>query len=303
VIASATMSSLRWLGLAFTAAIAAASFAACKSGSTSTGGGGTSTGGAGGTGSGGVLSTSSSSSGMPDAGLLECVGKYSNVPKGECDLWLQDCPPGETCRPAASGGDYTTQCAPGGGLKTAGEVCYSANECAEKLYCIAGKCSPVCCRDNAAGCNGAICDINVKIGQYEAFFCHYAPRCELLTANACPDGLDCHIEDPKQGLATCAEPSGNPAPDLGPCQFLNDCEDMQQCYSFGSSATCHYYCWTNAAPGAAPGLGGCPEHQACKTTFGGQKVDYGVPNLGLCFSDGTGPDGGSDGGPKDAAAD
>src|SRR5262249_40588594 len=156
-----------------------------------------------------------------------------------------------------------------------GEDCSAPNECAEKLYCISGKCSPVCCRDNAAGCNGAICDISAQVGQYEMFFCHYAPKCTLLTDDACPAGLDCHIEDVTQGLATCGVPSGTVSPDLGACQFLNDCANMEQCWS----GACHFYCWPNAAPGTAPGLGGCPAHQICKTAAGGQKIDYGVPNL------------------------
>jgi hypothetical protein len=286
------MSLLRWLGASFAVAIAAASFAACKSSGASTGGaGGTGTGGAG-TG-GALVTTSSSSSGsMPEAGL-ECKGTYGSVPKGECDLWLQDCPPGQTCKPAQSGSDYTTQCVAGGGLKTGGEECFAPNECAEKLFCVSGKCSPVCCRDNAAGCNGAICNISAQVGQYELFFCHYAPKCTLLTENACPEGLDCHIEDAIQGLATCGEPSGTPAGDMGGCQFINDCPNMEQCYN----GTCHFYCWANAAPGTAAGLGGCPEHQVCKTSAGGKKIDYGVSGLGLCFSDGTiEPDAGSDAG-------
>ena len=46
----------------------------------------------------------------------------------------------------------------------------------------------------------------------------------------------------------------------------------------------------------AAGLGGCPTGQECRSSYGGKSIDFGVPNVGLCFSDGSTP-------PKDAGSD
>jgi hypothetical protein len=302
------MSVHRWLGASFAAAIALA-FAACSNGNHGTSGGE-------GTGAGGAASSSSSSSssasGMPEAGPLVCSGSSSNIPKGGCDMLQQDCKvPGQTCRPYQTGTNYITACLGGAGLKAAGEDCYSDAECAEKLFCVGGKCSPVCCRTTGEPCGGAICDLSVPFGPYTAFFCHYAPKCTLFADNACEPGYDCHIEDATQGLATCGAPNGTTAPDLGSCTFINDCGNMEQCYkSSANQGECHYYCMLSAAPGTPAGKGGCPPGQGCFSKWAGNPVDFGVPGNGLCFPTGSPPpDGGpgdagpGDAGPGDAATD
>lgn len=268
----------RWVGIWFAAGmVAACSSSETPATSTPT----TSAGGAGG--SSGVT-TSSSAGGAGGEVPLMCFAQYTTVPKGECDLLKQDCPLGSTCAPMPSDGDYVSMCKPSAGLKSAGETCYSEAECKAKLFCVAGKCAAVCCRDDNRPCNGGICDITVPFGIRKVYFCHYAPKCDLLTPNACPLGLGCHIEDKDQGLATCVAPSGTPAPDLGPCLYLNDCDDMEQCYATGTSgtSTCHYYCFLSGSS-AAPGLGGCPDGQTCQSSYQGKAIDFGVPNVGLCF--------------------
>jgi len=308
MIRSRSMSVHRWLGASLAAAIA---FAACKSGHQGGTGG---TGGDGADAVGGASSSSassSSSSGVPEAGPIVCSGASSTVPKGGCDMLQQDCKvPGQTCRPYATGTDYITACLGGAGLKGAGEVCYNDPECAEKLFCIGGKCSPVCCRTTGEPCGGAICDLSVAFGKYTTFFCHYAPKCTLFADDACAPGFDCHIEDPMQGLATCGAPNGTTSPDQGPCKFINDCGDMEQCYSTAANqGQCHYYCIVNGPPGTPAGKGGCPAGQACFGTWAGNSVDFGVPGNGLCFSTSSPPpdagpgDAGGDAGPDDAGGD
>src|ERR1700749_1632102 len=99
-------------------------------------------------------------------------------------------------------------------------------------------------------------------GAGHMLFCRYAQKCELFMENACPMGFGCRIEDTNQGLATCGQPSGAFAPDLGTCKFLNDCADMEHCYASGGTSTCHYYCKV-AGSSEGPGLGGCPTGQIC----------------------------------------
>jgi hypothetical protein len=284
----------RWLGVSLAIAIAAA-FSACGNGTQTTTATGT-TSGTGGAGTGGATTSVASGTGGAaiDAGPIVCKSpsSYSTVPKGSCDILQQDCPPGKTCAPVQVGADFQTACLGGTGLKTAGEVCYSDGECDATLFCIAGKCSPVCCRDNDEPCNGGICNINVAFGTHNIYVCHFAAKCDLLTANACPPGLDCHIEDAKQGLATCGEPNGPTVPELTTCMFLNDCATMQQC--FVKDSLCHYYC-NPSDTSPPPGLGGCPVGEACQIKYNGKALDLGVAGIGLCFPDGSGPkDAGTD---------
>lgn len=301
------MSFPRWLGLSFAAAIAAA-FGACSNASGETGGAAaTITGGSGGAGGSGgdttIITTTTTTT--PEAGPIECKGLSTNVPKGDCDALQQDCPPGQSCRPAFVDGGYVTNCAISTGLKTAGEACNTVSECVDGLFCILDKCTPVCCRDDSVPCAGGICNVSAKYGSYNMYFCHYAPTCDLLTPNACATGLECHIEDVKQGLATCGEPSGAKAPNLGPCNFINDCGNMQQCQgpTTNNPGVCRYYCWLDAQGGTPAGLGGCPEGQSCKNKVGTATLNFGVPGLGLCFLDATTPDGGTDGGDAGDAGD
>jgi hypothetical protein len=294
------MSFPRWLGLSFVAAIAAA-FGACSSGSDGTGGDTTTVvGGSGGSGGSGSTTTiiTTTTTPTPEAGPIECKGLSTNVPKGDCDALQQDCPLGQSCRPAFVDGGYLTSCAVSTGLKTAGETCNSISECTDGLFCVLDKCTPVCCRDDNEPCAGGICNVSAKYGTYNMYFCHYAPTCDLLTPNACATGLQCHIEDVSQGLATCGEPSGANAPNLGSCNFINDCGDMQQCQgaTTNNPGVCRYYCWLDSAPGTPAGLGGCPDDQTCKNKVGTSTLNFGVPGLGLCFANNPNADAGTDGG-------
>lgn len=279
----------RWIGAALVA------LACCKSSPPATkGGGGAAT----------TTITVTTSSAEPDAGPLTCAGNASTVPLGACDPLQQDCPPGKTCRP--NGSQYTTACMPANGLKSASEACASDKECDAKLFCVFGKCSPVCCPESNEPCGSGLCDATQSYGSYLIYFCHFAPRCNLLTEGACEPGTGCHIEDGKQGLATCSAPAATATGDQGACKYINDCPDMEQCWGPpGGQSVCHFLCWTDASGDALPGLGGCPAGQTCRNKSGNASINYGVAKLGLCFADaapvdaGTG-DAGAGGAPVDA---
>jgi hypothetical protein len=276
----------RWIGAALTA------LACCKSSPPATSGGGGAT-----TTSTAAITTTTA----PDAGPLTCPGSAGTMPTGVCDPLQQDCPPGKTCRP--NGATNATTCVPAYGLKTASEACSAHDECDAGLFCVFGKCAPVCCPDTNEPCGSGICDATQTYGPYRLTFCHFSPRCSVLTEDACEPGTGCHVEDAKQGLATCSTPAATAVGDQEACKYINDCPDMEQCWGPpGGQALCHFLCWTDAANDALAGLGGCPAGQTCRLKSGSASVSYGVPKLGLCFADAA-PDGGApDGGAPDGGA-
>jgi len=290
------MTAQRWLGVSLAIGIAAAAFTSCKSStaptsaSTASGSGGAGTGGASGGSGGGT-------GGSADAGPLVCLQSYTNIKTGPCSLLDQNCAAGYTCVPALSNGTVTTTCTFSTGLKSAGEDCYSATECDAKLICIgqsatqAGKCTAFCCpAEPYEPCNGGICNEQVNFGNGAlAYVCSYAPRCTLLTANACAPGSDCYLETAAgQGIAVCLAPSSAMGGELSVCSYLNDCASMQSCFGIGGgTSVCLDYCaLTGSTTGAAPGLGGCPANEACESTYNGQPITIGVPNIGLCIPKG-----------------
>jgi hypothetical protein len=310
----------RWLGvtLALALGMAAGAFTSCKRAVMSAGAGGRD-GGAGTGGSGGAQAATTTGTGgaTGDGGPIVCTVAYTNIPKtGPCDLLAQDCPPGSSCKVTSGTTGATTVCAPAGGIKTANEDCYGPDECDAKLTCVGlsknhpGKCVAFCCPDGRnLPCNGGICNEQVDFGGGSlAFVCAYGKRCQLLTADTCPAGYDCHVEAAAgQGVAVCFEPSPTPVPELGACHYINDCGNMQDCYgAAGNNAgICLYYCALSGPnTGAAPGLGGCPKGETCQTVYQGQTIDTGVDGVGLCIPNGgiTMPDAGADGG-ADAGGD
>ncbi|HSN99604.1 MAG TPA: hypothetical protein VLS89_15020 [Candidatus Nanopelagicales bacterium] len=262
-----------WIALLCAGALAACSSDVASTSETTTttttttgpGGGG----GAGGAGGGG--NTTSSGGGQ---GPIACSGSHSTVPEGQCDLLQQDCPPGQTCEPSEFNGNWSTRCRTSNGLKGAGVPCFGATECAAGLFCVdvSGVCSPICCPDNGDPCGGGQCIVESGYGPYFTMMCAFDPACDLFQPDACEGGRQCHVTDGVQGLATCVAPSSQPAGEGEACSYLNDCGDMQHC----EGNLCRYYCLLDAAPGTAPGLGGCPGGQACA------ERDYGIQGVGIC---------------------
>jgi hypothetical protein len=115
------------------------------------------------------------------------------------------------------------------------------------------------------------------------------------------------------GVAICFEPSPTPMGELGSCLYINDCGDMQECYQPNNpnGGTCLYYCaLTGPKTGQPPGLGGCGPNEKCLSSYQGQAISLGIPNVGLCIPNGglgqmmdAGTDAGSGDAGDDAAAD
>jgi hypothetical protein len=255
----------------------------CKSSATGSGGGGQ--GGATSSSGVGLAGVGGTNAGGADAGPLSCAEVDSTVPKGECDLLAQDCPPGQTCRANSDAAPTTTVCVAGTGLKGLGEDCKAHEECQAGLICV-NQCTAPCCRATNQPCGGGQCNLqlNYNNGDY-TFVCAFDKSCKLLEPNACPQGYGCHVDDPNQGLATCTKPSAKMAKDLDPCKFLNDCPSMEDCHdlSDGTGAHCHMYCYTDMSRGeGTPGYGGCPTGQSCITSLNSVPIDLGLPGIGLC---------------------
>jgi hypothetical protein len=275
-----------------------AGLGACKGGAGSGHGGAGGAGGETGTSTTFTATTSSTTDDAGgDGGPIVCLASYSNFPhNGPCNLINQDCNPGYTCLPTTTSAGVSTACKPAAGLKGVNELCYSAGECDAKLTCIGqsgthpGNCLAFCCNDSSnEPCNGGICNLKVDFGNgYFAYMCSYGQRCQILTADACPPGFDCHVETAAgAGVAVCIAPSPNPAPELGACNYLNDCGSMQECYANGSSSVCLYYCdLSGPNTMAAPGLGGCPTGETCASSYDGQTINTGVTGVGLCIPTG-----------------
>jgi hypothetical protein len=261
-------------------------------------GGTTSGSGASGPGSGG--GTTSTATGMGGAGTttttttstssgpLMCPSAVTNIPVGECDLFLQDCPnTNQTCAfvDAGAGGgggaSTTTACVTANGLKTLGQDCANQGECAAGLFCIGdpGKCTAACCPDTDEPCMGGSCNQIINVGgtapnELTFMACSFAAMCTLFTPDSCVAGEDCHLDGP--GFATCSQPSPTPKMEGEACMYVNDCGDSQICAgNMTDGYFCRYLCQIGSS--AAAGLGGCPANQTCDGGF-----DTGFTDVGLC---------------------
>jgi hypothetical protein len=239
-------------------------------------------------GSGGATSSSSAASSSMSASStgggtpVTCPASsddYSTLGMGTCDLLAQDCAnPAEACEPASVNGVFKPKCVEGDGLKGVKTPCSASSECQGGLYCVFGMCSPVCCPETNAPCEGGSCNVefsgdtnNYGAGNY-ILLCSFLVQCQLLVADACAAGTECHVQDAGTGLALCVPPNGANVPEGGACNYVNDCGDMQECYG----GACRYYCRVSDGGTGTPGLGGCPSGQACLA------VDYGVEDVGIC---------------------
>ena len=279
--------------LAIVAALAAsvaASAGACSKSSDGGGGAPASSGSFGGFGGAGGFATSMTgvttgpASGSGGTGGGDCSVTVTNIPTGDCDIFLQDCPVGQTCQPNTFTSTPTsTVCAPSTGLKGPGEACMVNDECAPGLFCV-DECTPACCQatNYLRAAAAPATSTSRSAATSPVRMCAYDKSCNLLTADACAPGTECHISDATQGLATCSTPSAQEVDEGGPCTYINDCHDMQACYDTGNGAgtSCHWYCFVDPTRGApTPGLGGCPAGQRCVSSATGV---FGIPGVGVC---------------------
>lgn len=223
------------------------------------------------------MTGSSASSGSGGGGPVQCTDVYSDVPVGDCDLLQQNCQAGFACRPAQAGGSYTTTCVASSGLKGQATACADIDECEAGLFCVFGKCTPVCCTSDPNACGGGTCNVDVTIGSYFMRVCAFPQSCQLFMPNACPPGEECHLADTMQGLAVCIAPSGpNQVNEGEMCAYLNDCHETQMCITENMMGVCRYNCDLTNWQTLQPGLGGCPAGRTC------QNVGFMPPNVGIC---------------------
>lgn len=217
-------------------------------------------------------STSTTTSGSGGGQNISCTpGENTNIPEGECSLLNQNCPAGTGCEPV--NGATTTGCVQGG-LKEAGMACTNTNECAGGTACVFDKCAPFCCPENHQPCGGGFCNVNINYGDGAfAYVCSFPAVCELFEDDQCGANEDCHpMWD--QGIATCTQPSGNPAAEGEDCSFINDCGDMQSC----TGGKCRYACDLVNYETLDAGKGGCADAtQSCVQVSNNQ-----IPGVGVC---------------------
>jgi hypothetical protein len=223
----------------------------------------------------------------PDAVLVEppdprppCEGTYSTVPKGECDVYLQDCEGSDLCVVASDGSDYLTLCSPSFGGKGIGEPCSIQTECDTSLLCSYGACAPVCCPTSHVPCGeGGLCASLQTYGDHQVYRCVYGEPCELFVPDACAElGEVCRILL-GYDAALCLPASGLQE-EGGSCDTTTDCTESLMCWKPVSNqpGTCRYNCLFDVPPATPPGSGGCPPGQNCA------KVITGIENYGVCVS-------------------
>lgn len=234
-----------------------------------------------------VQSTAMSSS---STGPLECSDEVTNI-TGNCDLFLQDCPPGETCQVFAHPDDPTlafADCA-ADGLVGLGQPCMPG-ECQHGMICIQ-TCTFACCpADAEVGANTpcgdlGTCTLNIDFQGTTSHMmvCAYDEVCSLFQPDSCPAGKDCHYGGP--GFTSCSVPSPGDFMDGEVCEGNgNDCPDSAICIDSDpddmvDENICRYFCQTGSAQPA--GLGGCPAGQSCNAKI----YDFGFMDdtLGFCL--------------------
>ncbi len=231
--------------------------------------------------------TSTTTGGSTSSGPLMCDVEVTNI-TGNCDLFLQDCPDGETCIVFGDPQDPTiaiADCAESG-LVGLGQPC-EPGDCQEGMIC-AGTCTYACCPlDATVGANEpcGIGSCNLELTYTgttsHVMVCTYDEVCVLFDPDSCPANKDCHYQS--TGLTICSVPSPNNYMDGDVCDgFANDCPDMAICIDevpsdMDMTEVCRYFC--EEGSNAAPGAGGCPAGQSCNV----DTYDFGFPNVGFCL--------------------
>ena len=236
-----------------------------------------------------VSSVSSTAMASTSTGPSECSEEVTNI-SGNCDLFLQDCPAGETCIVFGDANDPTlafSDCADDG-LVGLGQPCMPG-ECQHGMIC-AGTCTFACCPADAdVGANQpcgdlGLCNLNLMFEGTTSHMmvCTYDEICSLFQPDSCPNGKDCHYGGP--GFTSCSVPSPGNFMDGQTCEGNgNDCADSAICIDEVPGApeelVCRYFCQQGS--NEPPGLGGCPVGQGCNTTT----YDFGFMDdtIGFCL--------------------
>jgi hypothetical protein len=219
----------------------------------------------------------------------------------ECDIFVQDCRPGEKCTGWADDGGSSvnaTKCVPvaddPGGI---GEPCHvqgsplsGIDDCELGVYCwnvdpktLEGICVAWCvgdesnpqCEDPSLEC--PIC------GDSCLPLC--VPMCSPL-AQDCPEGSACY---PAQDAWDCApDASGEQGGYGDPCEFLNVCDPGLICLDSSAVPACEgtFGCCSEACDTTDPAgdlqCAGAAEGQTCQPWYEEGAAPLGYENLGVC---------------------
>ena len=153
-----------------------------------------------------------------EAGLgLGACGQV--VQAGECDLFLQNCDPGEACYPTETEPECYSA-----GFKPEGGECNYANDCQEGLLCIGSdnRCHVMCSVDNSVDPKCSDCasgHSSPLAGQANLGVCTPPPDdCDLF-AQDCREGLACYPDS--TGVGSCLTAGGTAAG--AACTSGNEC--------------------------------------------------------------------------------
>ncbi|MCX4241144.1 ribulose phosphate epimerase [Paraliomyxa miuraensis] len=220
----------------------------------------------------------------------------------ECDLYAQDCPPGEKCMPWANdGGPFwnATRCSPiaedpgapgdpcmveGSGVSgiddcELGSMCWNVDPETNEGSCVAlcsGSVSNPYCEDP-----GTYCAISA-----DEFFELCLPQCQPVEQD-CPDGQACY---PIQDRWSCApDASGDMGAYGDPCEFINVCDPGLVCLSTeaappglpceGAFGCCLEVCALSLGDAQCSGVA---EGEICQPWYEEEATPFGYDDVGVC---------------------
>ncbi len=214
----------------------------------------------------------------------------------ECDIWTQDCPPGEKCAPWVHEGNYwtATRCVPvdpkpnepgevctaeaGGnsGIDSCmhGSMCWDVDpktgEGVCVAHCVGSEAAPVC-EDPATTCSIS----------GDGFLTLCLPACNPLDPEACETDEGCYSID--TGFICASDGSGKGGGVFEPCEFINGCDAGLSCVGAerldicDAPGCCTPYCDLNAPV--------CPDLTACNPYVDAGEVSPGSEHVGSCSDD------------------
>ncbi len=220
----------------------------------------------------------------------------------ECDVFVQDCCPGEKCVPWANDGGNmwnATRCAPIIERAELGELCMvegsavsGIDNCAAGLMCwnvdsntLTGQCVAFCSGSDAAPVCDDPADACAILYDGAAPLC--LPRCAPLAPD-CAAGESCLLAG--GDAFTCVDVFGAGAAFGEPCAYLTECDPGLVCMPAPSvpgctdENCCTSLCDTNAVEPDAS----CPgfvDGQVCVPFFADGGAPPGLEGLGVCASD------------------
>lgn len=245
------------------------------------------------------------STGMADTGGTSL--SFIQMPDGggvaiECDVWAQDCPPGEKCMPWANDGGNSwnaTKCSPvdpnpgqvGDECSVEGSGVSGVDSCDVASMCYyvdpdtnMGICVGFCMGSEAAPiCNpGYICSI---VNNGVLTLCR--PECDPLLQD-CQDNAACLPATGADGFTCIIDASGEAGAAGDPCEFINSCDPGLFCADAagvpgcqGSQGCCSEFCdLSDPMPSSYCSMAG--QGQTCVAWFEEGTAPPNLDHVGAC---------------------